>query len=115
MPLKTICKPTHIAWIGSAASVRRVGKNITVRASMPSDDNGKKGANLCCRSRPNLVEGVITATLRDDVLRDGGCDEHDRFASRNLLPVQFAPERDNAANYRMVALWPLAPRVGEPR
>jgi hypothetical protein len=27
MPLKIICKPTHIAWIGSAASVRRIGKD----------------------------------------------------------------------------------------
>jgi hypothetical protein len=43
MPLKTICKYAR----------RDPG--------MPGDDNGRKSANLCCRSRPNLVEGVIVS------------------------------------------------------
>jgi hypothetical protein len=51
MPLKTICK------------------YATSGPGMLSDDNGRKSVNLCCRSRPDLVEGVMVLVVRDDILR----------------------------------------------
>jgi hypothetical protein len=95
--------------------LRESRPQVVIVAAPPASPNGQKNVKLCCRSRPSLVEGATRVVVRDDIFRDGECDEDDQFTCGSSAPSQYPLERGKSANCRVVAFCLLALRAGEPR
>jgi hypothetical protein len=73
---------------------------------------GGKSANLCFRSRPTLVASITVVNVRDNISHSGECHEHAKIGAFGSSPPRSQLERREASAHHVVAIFPLAQRVG---